>query len=105
MIELPEGFDPAKWAACPKCNGAKREPAPPRAREWRLAGYDPATDTMPCDNCGGQTMMMSPRGYTRVDPSTGLGCLHDYVGRKAGNCYHIYTCKKCGDTYDIDSGD
>jgi hypothetical protein len=58
-----------------------------------------------CDNCGGQTMYGKPAGYTKLDPKTGLGCLHEYHGRNAGRCYTIYTCKICSSHYDIDSGD
>jgi DNA-directed RNA polymerase subunit RPC12/RpoP len=70
-----------------------------------MSGYDKETDTMACRNCGGQTMYGKPLGYTAIDPETGLGCKHEYVGRDAGRCYTIYTCRKCGSRYDIDSGD
>lgn len=93
-------------AVCPKCNGSTRQPLGPW--EWKNcmpAGYDKQTDTVACDNCGGQTMSLTATGRTRIDPATGLGCEHTYTGRQAGNCYRIYTCTKCGDHYDIDSGD
>ncbi len=69
------------------------------------AGYRASDDTLPCDNCGGQTMAVSGTGTTRVDPATGLGCLHTVRSEKRGNCYHVYTCTKCEWSYDIDSGD
>ncbi len=97
-------------STCPKCNGTARRPYPtehdPDRRFARMtATYDEATDTLACNNCGGQTMSLTATGVTRVDPATGLGCLHAYSGRNAGRCYTIYTCAKCGDSYDIDSGD
>lgn len=90
-------------ATCPKCEGACRMPANERNRG--CYGYDKATDTLPCDNCGGQRMNLKATGMTAVDPATGLGCLHTYQGRNGGRCYTIYTCSKCGDRYDIDSSD
>lgn len=90
-------------ATCPKCNGTSRVPANELNR--RCYGYDEATDTLPCNNCGGQRMELKATGLTSIDPATGLGCLHAYEGRNGGNCYTIYTCSKCGDRYDIDSSD
>jgi hypothetical protein len=94
-------------ATCPKCNGSTRRPMSENARKYAdiIAGYRATDDTLPCDNCGGQTMSLTATGTTRVDPATGLGCLHNYQGRKAGNCYYVYTCVKCASHYDIDSGD
>jgi hypothetical protein len=92
-------------ATCPACNGSTRRPCPPTSRQYRLATYRESDDTLACNNCGGQTMGLKATGVTRVDPATGLGCLHDYRGRQEGNCFHVYTCTKCGDRYDIDSGD
>ena len=94
-------------AICSKCNGSGRAPyqGDPTYRHI-TASYDAASDTFACDNCGGQTMSGRATGMTRIDPATGLGCLHTFVERQAGNCYHIYTCSKlCGTFYDIDSGD
>ena len=94
-------------ATCPKCNGTTRRKVPALSRPWAtsLATYDKATDTLACDNCGGQRMELKATGQTRIDPTTGLGCLHAYTGRIAGNCYTVYTCAKCGDSYGIDSSD
>lgn len=98
---------PAGCAVCPTCNGTKRRPVLPSEQSYKkiMSGYDAATDTMACGNCGGQTMYGRSLGYTKIDPATGLGCEHEYTGRNAGRCYTIYTCKKCGSSYDIDSGD
>ena len=97
---------------CPKCNGSGRRPVPAHDRKWvegpspLLAGYDKATDTLACDNCGGQTMSCIGTGKVRPDPKTGVGCLHAYSGENAGRCLTRYTCKNgCGDNFYIDSGD
>jgi hypothetical protein len=100
----------AREGVCPACNGSTRRPYDythdPKGLYRRMtATYRAEDDTLACNNCGGQTMSLRATGRTRIDPTTGLGCLHEYRGQKAGNCYHIYTCTKCGDHYDIDSGD
>lgn len=92
-------------AVCPKCNGTTRRPCPENLLKYRMATFDAADKTLACDNCGGQTMSLSATGRTRIDPATGLGCLHTYVSRTTSRCYHEHTCTKCGDRYDIDSGD
>lgn len=92
---------------CPVCNGTGRAAIPERDRPYKsvLYGYDAATDTMHCQNCGGQYMFGQPAGQTRVDPATGQGCHHTYASRKAGRSLTEYTCTKCGDSYTVDSGD
>jgi hypothetical protein len=98
--DIPQGY-----AICPCCHGSTRIPVPENLRQYNLAGYDKTTDTLACDNCGGQTMNLKALGYTKKrNPEDTEGCKHEYVGRNAGNCYTIYTCK-CGSSYDIDSGD
>lgn len=93
-------------ATCPKCNGSTRRPWIGDMRYKNItAGYDAATDTLACDNCGGQTMSMCATGMTTIDPATGLGCMHEFAHTLAGNCYHRYDCRRCGDRYHIDSGD
>jgi hypothetical protein len=94
-------------ATCPVCNGTKRRPVPDHARPYVnvMSSYDPVTDTLGCNNCGVRGMSTRAMGIVRVDPATGLGCHHEYDGRKAGNCYRIYTCRKCKDVYDVDSSD
>lgn len=92
-------------AICPKCDGSAREVLPESQRQYRIATYRESDHTIACRNCGGQTMSLTASGKTRVDPATGLGCMHEYRHQSGGRCYHIYTCTKCGDRYDIDSGD
>lgn len=113
-------------ATCPKCDGTTRRPVPEDSRKyikhnarwghWNIGGYQPAGPgpfadgtgyeggTLPCDNCGGQTMSSSATGQVprRAD---GTPCLHEYSGQTVGRCYHRYTCKHCEATYYIDSGD
>jgi hypothetical protein len=101
---------PAGHAVCPKCNGTTRRPydyTHDPSGKWRKgrATYRESDDTLACDNCGGQTMSLQAKGHTRIDPATGLGCMHNYVGRDGGRCYTVYTCAKCGSGYDIDSSD
>ena len=93
------------YTTCPVCDGTTRRPNFTGYKS--IAGLDPKTDTLPCNNCGGQTMSMRATGAVRVDPTDpeGRGCKHEYQGRNAGRCYTIYTCRKCGDQYDIDSSD
>lgn len=104
---LPETL-PAGCGICPKCQGTGRREVPEHARRYVnvIAGYDKETDTLACDNCGGQTMFGRAMGYTKKRIETDSeGCSHEYVGRNAGRCYTIYTCKHCSSTYDIDSSD
>jgi len=89
---------------CPVCNGTCRIPAGDSPYKKMFAGYDAATDTLRCDNCGGQTMESHCTGKVNLR-ADGTPCKHEYVGVKTGNCYHTYTCKHCGDVYSIDSGD
>ena len=89
---------------CPVCNGSLRRPAGITPYKSVLAGYDSSTDTLACNNCGGQTMFGQPQG--RVPLRTdGTPCTHEYVGQNAGRSYTVYTCKHCAHKYDIDSGD
>lgn len=90
-------------ATCPKCNGSCRMPANDLNR--RCYGYDKETDSLPCNNCGGQTMSLKAEGVTTIDPATGRGCMHDYQGSNAGRCLTRYVCTKCQDVYSIDSSD
>lgn len=88
---------------CPKCFGGLRMPANDRNRG--CYGYDQETDSLPCNNCGGQTMELKATGLVPVDPATGEGCMHQFEGRNAGNCYTVYKCTKCHYSFPIDSGD
>jgi len=87
---------------CPVCNGSCRRPAGNYQYKELFAGYDKVTDTLPCTNCGAQTMSGKATGKVRAREG-GTPCLHAYNGVVAGNCYHVYTCIYCGDWYDIDS--
>jgi transcription elongation factor Elf1 len=91
---------------CPVCDGTSRVACTPGLARWktRMRGYDAETDTLPCQNCGGQTMYGPATGQVRLR-CDGVPCTHEYQGRDAGRCYTIYTCLHCGDSYDIDSGD
>ena len=90
-------------ATCPVCNGTGRVPAgdfPHKAVIW---GYDKATDTLNCNNCGGQTMSGRATGQVRARPD-GTPCTHEYQCLSAGRGITRYTCQHCNDSYTIDSG-
>lgn len=89
---------------CPVCAGATRVPAGDTPHKTITAGYDRATDTLACQNCGGQTMSLRATGKVRARPD-GTPCTHEYQGRDAGRCLTRFTCRHCGDTYEIDSSD
>lgn len=89
---------------CPVCNGTGRRPAGDYQYKHVIAGYDRATDTLACNNCGGQYMFGQPRGQVRLRED-GSPCHHQYVSRNAGRCLTEYLCTHCGDRYQIDSGD
>jgi hypothetical protein len=91
-------------ATCPKCSGTTRIPAS-GPNKHVMYSYDKGDDTLACDNCGGQTMMGTATGLVRVNPATGLGCIHEYKGSNAGRCLTRYVCQLCSDTYSIDSSD
>jgi hypothetical protein len=99
--------DPAQpqrpMGTCPVCNDSKRVPATGECRSV-CGGYDKATDTFPCYNCGGQKQWQVATGLVRLRPD-GTPCTHDYDGKKLGNCYWGYLCKHCGDYFTIDSSD
>ena len=92
------------YGICPVCNGTGRRDASNDKYKNVYAGYDKETDTLPCTNCGGQTMFGKPTGKVNLRPD-GTPCKHEYVGVSRGRCYTVYTCKHCGHSYDIDSGD
>lgn len=93
-----------KTGICPVCNGSKRMSAASIAYKSGYRGYDADSDTLPCNNCGGQTMWGEPSGVVSLrDDDT--PCVHEYDCRKKGRCYHVYYCKHCSYSFDIDSGD
>ena len=93
-----------KECICPVCNGVGRVPAGDYKYKHVVAGYDKETDTLQCNNCGGQMMYGRPTGKTRERPD-GTPCTHEYTSKTIGRCLTNYTCKHCGLSYDIDSGD
>ena len=95
---------------CPVCNGTCRMPCPSESiREYGIKhgwyNYDAETDTIPCNNCGGQYQWGKPSGEVSLRKDTGEPCVHEYRGYSKGNCYTGYTCIHCEDNYSIDSGD
>jgi DNA-directed RNA polymerase subunit RPC12/RpoP len=93
-----------QMATCPVCSGTGRVEAGVNPYKTMTAGYDRATDTLPCRNCGGQIISMRGTGQVRVR-ADGTACVHEYDYRLAGRCYHEYTCRHCGHQFYIDSGD
>jgi hypothetical protein len=89
---------------CPVCNGTLRVPAGDNKYKHVTAGYDKATDTFACRNCGGQQMFGRPTGEVQLRPD-GTPCTHSYESRTVGRCLTQYTCRHCTSSYQIDSGD
>jgi len=89
---------------CPVCSGSGRMAAGDNKYKQVIAGYDKATDTIGCTNCGGQYMYGRPTGIVNVDFG-GQPCVHKYSGKTVGRCLTEYHCEFCGDRYQIDSGD
>ena len=92
------------YGICPVCNGSGRISAENVPHKKVFAGYDAATDTLGCRNCGGQTMYGVPTGKVPLR-ADGTPCKHEYVSKVAGRCLTDYTCKHCNHRYQIDSGD
>jgi hypothetical protein len=91
---------------CPVCNGSCRVPLSPEQQKYKhvYSGYDKSTDTLACNNCGGQYMFGNPRGDVRLNKQ-GEPCTHLYQSSNAGRCLTNYRCSHCDDQYQIDSGD
>lgn len=93
---------------CPKCNGCFRMAIEPQYEQYKkiLSGYDLVSNTLPCNNCGGQYMYTSPKGMVRLRPD-GNPCMHDYkdVSDTHFRSLRNYQCTHCQDSYEIDSGD
>ena len=91
---------------CPVCNGTCRVPVPEQSQRYKtvVGGYDAATDTFGCSNCGGQYMFSKATGKVKLNKD-GAPCKHEYTGENAGRCCTRYTCKHCNDSYIIDSSD
>ena len=91
---------------CPICNGTGRKPATEDSRKYRWHGYDQATDTQYCHNCGSRGMYAPPPdGRVELRKDNGEPCVHRFVEETIGRCYHRYTCEHCGSAHTIDSGD
>lgn len=86
---------------CPMCKGTLQVPGR-RASDPSKRGYDATSQTVPCPNCGGQTMTGVPTGKVPAD-SDGNGCKHIYKGVTRATST-VYTCIRCNDTYLIDNG-
>ena len=93
-----------KTGTCPVCNGSGRVPAGDSKYKTSYAGYDPATDTLRCNNCGGQYMYSLRYGTVRLRED-GTPCTHKYHSKTIGRCLTEYKCEHCGDCHTIDSGD
>jgi hypothetical protein len=111
MTDLTSGPQRGKaLGICPRCNGSTRFPYTGHSPEY-IWGYDPATRTIPCVNCGGQYQGIPPGHIPGRVPlaEDGKPCLHAY--EEFGSSYqrmhgqHYYRCTRCGDTHYIDSGD
>jgi hypothetical protein len=93
-----------EYGVCPVCNGSGRRPAGDDPYKKVYSGYDSETDTLACNNCGGQTMYGRPTGKVALRPD-GTPCKHEYTSATVGRCLTRYTCKHCGSSHEIDSGD
>jgi uncharacterized protein YbaR (Trm112 family) len=91
---------------CPVCNGSGRVPVSPEQQQYKhvYSGYDQHTDTLGCNNCGGQYMFGRPTGEVALRPD-GTPCHHNYTSKTVGRCLTEYTCQHCNNRYQIDSGD
>jgi hypothetical protein len=90
---------------CPVCKGKLRVAADPNKNYRYVSGYDAATNTLPCGNCG-FGMFGTPRGEVDLRPD-GTPCQHNFVHEaQLGRCYNSYKCThNCGASFTIDSGD
>lgn len=89
---------------CPVCNGTTRQSASGYRYKKVTHGYDEVTDTLPCNNCGGQTMSLYATGEVPLRPD-GTPCKHEFNFANVGRCLTRYTCNHCKYSYEIDSGD
>jgi len=90
---------------CPVCDGTGRMAAGNRQYKMVIYGYDAKTDTLGCNNCGGQYMDARPTGQVPLNHE-GQPCRHVYKGVPGRwRCTTDYVCQHCHDTYMIDSGD
>jgi len=109
LMEIARAGVPKPMGTCPVCSGSKRQPYTGEHRYANIiAGYDPVTDTVRCQNCGGQYMYGTPLGRVFLRPD-GTPCKHKYrdisTSEQKTRCIHESICEYCGDNYYIDSGD
>jgi len=92
-----------EYGVCPVCNGSTRVPAEGPFKTV-VYGYDQATDTFPCNNCGNQYMFGTPTGQVRLNKN-GVPCTHNYEGWTKGNSTTLseFTCLECGDKFEVDT--
>jgi hypothetical protein len=80
QLTIPQGC-----AACPVCNGTSLQELSQQEQKY---SWNKGKTHCPCQNCGGQTMFGKAAGYTKIDPETGTGCKHSFVGRKSWKKLH-----------------
>jgi hypothetical protein len=92
---------------CPVCNGSKRTPLPEHSRQWAhvIAGYDKATDSLPCDNCT-PSQLSEPTGVVPLR-ADGHPCAHEFrevsTAHQSMHGEHHYVCGACSTRKYIDS--
>jgi hypothetical protein len=82
-----------KYGKCPVCNGSGRVPCPyDKETPWLIgmSGYDTATHTSVCRNCGRERLWCGPASGKVLINKDGVQCTHEYESRTLG-----YTCKHC----------
>lgn len=91
---------------CPVCDGSGRRAVTPseQSNASVMWGYDKASNTLGCRNCGAQRMSGKATGLVPLR-ADGSPCKHEYRGVQQGRCYTVYTCLHCEDRYDWDSSD
>lgn len=93
-----------EYGICPVCNGSSRASAGHLKGGKYIRGYDEKTDTLPCFNCGGQTMAGVATGKVLLNKNN-MPCYHEYKLIFLGNCWTKSICNHCGFEYEIDSSD
>jgi hypothetical protein len=90
---------------CPVCKGTLRMAADPNKTYRYVSGYDEATHSLPCNNCG-YGMFARPSGKVNLRPD-GTPCVHNFVhDMEISRSYNRYKCThNCGSSFTIDSGD
>lgn len=67
-----------------------------------MVGYDSASRTIPCRNCGNPYISQAPTGTVPLRPD-GTPCTHEYRqvfdDHEGGTSTYIYSCGRCGAEY------